>query len=148
VVEELQNKLFLVTPPGAIVDNAALTTASIDTKGFHYLSVYVVFGAMDIAMAVLKIQNSNTDSAYADVTNGNFATGTLPTGSAATLPSATSDNTVFAWHGPTKKRYYDVAATAGDGAAGTYCTIFAILSRAEEAPNTTAERGLVQELFI
>ncbi len=148
MITTLEQKVILITPPGAIVDNAALTTASIDTKGFHYLDVYVIFGAMDIAMATLKMQYSNTDSAYTDVPNGNFATGTLPTGVAATLPSATSDNTIFAFHGQTKKRFYDVSATAGDGAAGTYCTIIAILSRADESPNTTAERGFAQELFI
>ena len=148
MINTLAQKLVLVTPPGAIVDNASLATTSIDTKGFDQLDVYVIVGATDIAMAALKIQYSDTDSAYADVPNGNFATGTLPTGSAATLPSATADNTVFAWHGAPKKRFYDVVATGGDGTAGAYIMVIAILSRAKESPNTTAERGLSQELFV
>lgn len=148
MIQTLTQKIVLVTPPGAIVDNASLATASIDTKGYDQLDVYVILGATDIAMAALKMTYSDTDSAYADITNGNFATGTLPTGTAASLPSATADNTVFAWHGTPKKRYYDVVATGGDGTAGAYIMVIAILSRAKESPNTTAERGLNQELFI
>lgn len=144
----LDQKILVVTPPAAIVDNAAVVTGSIDTKGYDYLDVYLVLGATDIAVATCKLQYSDTDSGYADVPNGSFATGTLPSGSAASLPSAAADNTVFAWHGQPKKRYYDVALTGGDGAAGAFFTVFAILSRAKESPNTTAKRGLAQELFV
>lgn len=140
-----QNQKFLiVSSPAAISDNAALTTAAIDTKGWDYLDIYVIFGAMDIAMAVLKLQTSDTDGSYADMTGGSFAT------SPATLPAADADNTVVAWHVNLvgKKRWFDVAATTGDGALGTYSTIVAILSRGEQAPSTAALRGLGQEIFL
>jgi len=42
-----------------------------------------------------------------------------------------------------KKRYVDFEITGGDGAAGTYLSILAILSRAEEAPNSASEHGAV-----
>jgi hypothetical protein len=98
---------------------------------------------MDIAMAVAKLQMSNTDGSYADVTGGDFSV------SPATLPSATDDGTWVAWHVNLvgKKRYFDVSLTTGDGAAGTYLAAFAILSRGEQAPATAAARGLGQELF-
>jgi hypothetical protein len=151
MIKSLEQKIVLVTPPGAIVDAASLTTGSIDTKGYDWLDVFVIIGATDIAMTALKIQYSDTDGSYGDVPNGNFATGLLPDGAAAALPAAsgaTGDNTVHAWHGPTRKRFYDVVATGGDGTAGAYIMVVAILSRPKESPNTTAERGLAQELHI
>lgn len=136
-------KFVSVTPPGAIVDNTSWTTASIDTKGWDYLDIYVYFGATDIAMAALKLQTSDTDGSYADITGGDFSV-------SGTLPSAGADNTCVAWHVNLtgKKRWFDVVATAGDGTTGTYATIFAILSRGEQAPATAAARGLGQELFL
>lgn len=137
-------KVVALTPPAAIVDNAAFTTASVDTKGFARLDIYVLFGAMDIGMAALKVQTSDTDSAYADLAGADFSV--LP----ATLPSATSDNTLFHvgidLRG--KKRFFDLVATGGDGAAGTYMTAWAVLSRADEAPITPAGRGFAQELLV
>lgn len=137
-------KFVSVTPPGAIVDNTSWTTAAIDTKGWDYLDIYVYFGATDIAMAALKLQTADADTGYADMTGGSFAT------SPATLPAADADNTCVAWHVNLvgKKRWFDVVATAGDGSLGTYATIFAILSRGEQAPSTAALRGLGQEIFL
>lgn len=143
-MKHLQNtKLVGITPPAAIVDNAAFTTNSIDTKGFRYALVVVYFGAMDIAMAALKLRESDDDSTYSDVTGGDFS-------SAGTLPSATADNTFVAWFVDLKgkKRYLDVNATGGDGTVGTFMTAFALLSNAEEFPNTATERGLGQQLFV
>lgn len=143
MIETQATKMVPIALPVAISDNAAVTTASVDTKGWDYLDVYVLFGAMDIAMAVAKLQMSNTDGSYADVTGGDFSV------SPATLPSATDDGTFIAWHVNLvgKKRYFDVSLTTGDGAAGTYLCAFAILSRGEQAPSTAATRGIGQELF-
>lgn len=144
MINSQNSKFLVITPPAAISDNATLTTTSIDTNGWDYLDIYVLFGAMDIAMATLKLQTSDTDGSYGDITGGNFAT------SPATLPAATDDNTCYAWHVDLrgKKRYFDVSAVTGDGAAGTYVTIFAFLSRGEKSPSTAALRGLNQELFV
>jgi hypothetical protein len=142
-MKHAQNFKFVsITPPAAIVDNAAFTTASIDTRGYKYMVVIAFFGAMDIAMAALKLQQSDTDGSYADVTGGDFSV-------SGTLPSATADNTAVAWFVDLKgkKRYFDVSATGGDGTAGTYLTVVALLFDAEETPNTVAERGLAQQLF-
>lgn len=145
MIETQNMKIVAVTPPGAIVDNAALTTASIDTLGYDYADIFVHFGAMDIAMVALKLQEADADTGYADITGGDFSV------SPATLPSATADNTFLAWHvnlAGGRKRFLDVVATGGDGSAGTYCTIFAVLTRARNVPNTAAKRGFGQELFV
>jgi hypothetical protein len=143
MINTQNQKAVLVTPPAAILDNASAVTNSIDTQGWNYLDIYVMVGATDIAMAALKLQTSDTDGSYADLSGANFATD-------GTLPSATADNTVVAWHVNLlgKKRFFDVVATAGDGTAGTYLSIIAVLSRGETAPKTAAERGLGQELFV
>jgi len=74
-MNQLQNtKLVSITPPAAIVDNASYTTASIDTQGWDYLQVVVYLGATDIAMTALKLQESDTDGSYSDVTGLVFGT--------------------------------------------------------------------------
>lgn len=137
-------KVVIVASPVAISDNAAITTASIDSAGYDYLDIFCIIGATDIAMAALKLQTADADTGYADMTGGSFAT------SPATLPSATDDNTVVAWHVNLsgKKRWFDVVATSGDGTAGTYFACIAVLSRAKQMPATAAARGLGQEIFL
>lgn len=142
----LNQKFVAITPPGAIVDNASFTTAAIDTIGWAHLTIIVVFGAMDIAMTALKVQESEDSgmSGAADIA------GTVG-GTAFTLPSATSDNTAFAFHidlRGQRKRYIDLVATGGDGVAGTYMTAFALLSRGQELPNSASERGFATEVFV
>lgn len=138
-----QTKFVSVTPPAAIVDNASLTTASIDTSGWDFLDVYVYLGATDIAMTALKLQTSDTDGSYADLTGAVYGTSSDIAGSTSALPSATDDNKCFKFEVDLrgKKRYFDLVATCGDGAAGTYITAFAILSRGEAPTLTASGRG-------
>ena len=150
-MNQLQNtKLVSITPPAAIVDNASYTTASIDTQGWDYLQVVVYLGATDIAMTALKLQESDTDGSYADVTGLVFGTSSNIAGSTSTLPSATDDNKFFVFDVDLRgrKRYFDLVATAGDGTAGTFLTAFAILSRGKDQPVTAAERGASQILRV
>lgn len=143
MVEDQNIKIVGITPPAAIVDNAAYTTASIDTKGWDHALVVCYFGAMDIAMATLKLQESDDDSTYTDVTGGNFS-------SAGTLPSATADNTFVGWSVDLrgKKRYLDVSATGGDGTSGTYMAAFVILTRGATSPSSATGRGFGQLLYV
>lgn len=144
-------KFVSVTPPAAIVDNAGYTTAEIDTIGFDYCQIYAYVGATDIAMVALKVQESDTSgSGFADVSGLIFGTSNNISGSASTLPSATDDNKAFLFEFSLKgrKRYLDLVATAGDGTTGTYMTAWCILSRAEEAPETQAKRGISQILRL
>jgi len=137
------NKFVSITPPAAIVDNASYTTASIDTAGFEYLEVFVFLGATDIAMTALKLQESDTDGSYADVTGLIYGTSAGIAGTTAALPIATDDNKCFKFEVDLRgrKRYFDLVATAGDGTAGTFLTAFALLSRASDHPVSASERG-------
>ena len=102
-------------------------------------------------MAALKVQESDNSgmSGAADISGLVYGTSTLADSSiTSSLPSATADNTVFAFDIPLngRKRYLDVVATAGDGTAGTYMTVLALLSRGKEVPNSATERGLAAVL--
>ena len=140
-----QDKWVSVTPPAAIVDNASLSTATIDTAGFAYLRVFLYLGAMDIAMTALKLQESDDSgmSGAADITGLVYGTSNGISGSASALPTATDDNKCFTFEVDLRgrKRYIDLVATCGDGAAGTYATAFALLSRAGDVPVSASERG-------
>lgn len=150
MISAQNNKYVLVTPPAAILDNASATTNSIDTKGWDYLQVVCMIGATDIAMSALKLQTSDTDSAYADLTGAIFGTSTNIDGSTSAVPSATDDNKVFVIEVDLrgKKRYFDLVATAGNGTAGTYFSAVAVLSRGEIAPITAAGRGADEILRV
>lgn len=146
MIEAMKNKTVAVTNPGAIVDNAAFTTATIDTRGFAFLTIIIVLGALDTALAALKLREGDESdmSDAADVTGADFSV------APATLPAATDDNKVYALQVNLKgrKRYVDLTLTGGDGAAGTYATVIAQLSHASEVPSSAEGRGFAQELIV
>ena len=139
------SKVFSVTPPAAIVDNASFTTATIDTLGYNYLTVYCYIGALDIAFTALKLQQSDDSgmSGAADISGCVYGTSTDAYGTASALPTATDDNKIFAFHVNLngKKRYVDLVATIGDGAAGGYMAAFAVLSNGQSEPNSLVEQN-------
>jgi hypothetical protein len=139
-------KTVAVTKPGAIVDNAAFVTDIIDTIGFRALRIVVLLGALDIALAALKLRESDASdmTGAVDVSGADFSV------SPATLPSATADNTLVAIHVNLngRRRYLDLSMTGGDGAAGTYAVAWADLYRASEAPSDATARGFAQELIV
>jgi hypothetical protein len=150
MIQTQETKVVQVIKPQAIVDNAewvgskGSTPLEIDTAGFDELDVYVCLGATDIKMAVMNLHECDTSGGtYTAVTGANF-------GDPDILPSATDDGKVYAWHVSLlgKKRYFEVELKAGDGAAGTYASAFAVLSRAKQGPTTAAGRGLASELFV
>lgn len=137
-------KLVSITPPAAIVDNASYTTSEIDTNGFDYAQIVVYLGATDIAMTALAVTESDTTgSGHANVTGLVYGTSTDIDGTTSALPAATDDNKFFVFDIDLRgrKRYLDVTATAGNGTAGTYATIFAMLWRADETPHSASTRG-------
>lgn len=144
-MDQVKNQKFVnVTPPGAIVDNAAFTTAAVDTKGWKRITFLVILGALDIALAAFKLRESDDDSSYSDVSGADFSVD-------STLPAATADNNIYAIHvdlDGTRKRYMDLSLTGGDGTAGTYATVIAVLSRPEESPDSASERGFAAELSV
>lgn len=147
-MQNLQNiKIVPVVNPAAIVDAAAFTTATIDTKGWDEALFVVHFGAMDIAVAAFKLQESDDSgmSGAADISGADFSV------SPATLPSATADNTLFGIHvklGGSRKRYMDLSLTGGDGTLGTFASAIVILGKGEANPATVADRGFNQLLYV
>ena len=142
----LNQKVINVAPPGAIVDNAAFTTAVVDTKGWAFVTFIVILGALDIALAALKLRESDASdmSGAVDIDGADYSTD-------ATLPAATADNNLYAIHvncTGSRERYLDLSLTGGDGTAGTYATVIAILSRPEESPKSAAARGFTAELTV
>lgn len=142
-----QLKVVAITPPGAINDNTAYTTATLDTIGWDEALLVVQFGAMDIAVATLKLTESDDSgmSGAVDVSGGDFSV------SPATLPSATDDNHFYGIHvklGGVRKRYLDLSFTAGDGSSGTYASVTAILGKGETFPASAADRGFTQLLSV
>jgi hypothetical protein len=140
-------KTFVVTDPAAIVDNAGFTTAAIDTKGFGHCSIFVRLGALDIAIAVFKVTESDDSgmSGATDVPGADFSV--LP----AVLPAATADNSTYAIHislRGKRKRYLDLQLTGGDGSAGTYADAWCVLSEPEIYPVNAVDRGLAAELTV
>jgi hypothetical protein len=148
----MQNfKVVNLTPPAAVIDNTSATVAELDTNGYDYCQSMVILGATDIAMTALKVTESDTSgSGHADVTGLIFGTSTNTDGSTSALPTATDDNDVFLFEIDLRyrKRYLDVTATVGDGTAGAYVTIIALLSRGNEPPFTATERGINQILRV
>ena len=142
----LNTKTLAVTNPAAIVDNAAFTTATIDTRGFAFLTIIVILGALDIALAAFKLREGDESdmSDAADVDGADFSV------APATLPAATDDNKLYAIQVNLKgrKRYVDLSLTGGDGTAGTYACVIAQLSDPAEAPSDATGRGFAQELTV
>lgn len=143
-------KYVNVTPPTAILDNTSAVTNSVNTEGFAYATFLVELGATDIALTALKLQESDTDGSYADVTGAIFGTSADPTGTTTTLPSATDDNKVYAIFVDLKgrKKWLDMVITMGDGTAGGYVACQCILSGADIQPHTAAGLGLGQYLVV
>lgn len=137
-------KLVNLTPPAAIIDNSAVTVAELDTKGWDHVRIIVALGATDIAMTVLKVTESDTTgSGHADVTGLVFGTSTDIDGDTSVIPTATDDNGFFVFDIDMRgrKRFLDLGATVGDGAAGTFIAIFAEMFRGEAMPTTVAGHG-------
>jgi hypothetical protein len=152
MVTAQNSKLFSVTPPAAIVDAAAFTTATIDTKGFDYLQIVVYLGALDIAVSALKVQESDASNmgSAADITGTIVGTDADAFGVTSVLPSATDDNKFFVFDINLKgrKRYIDLVFTGGDGSTGTYAAVWAQLWRAEATPVTASERGCLNIMRV
>ena len=123
--------------PGPIVDNAAFTSVVVDTLGFEDVTFILSLGSIDAALAGLKVTESDTaGGAQTDVPTSAYA--------ADELPGATDDGKLYGVHVVliNRKRFLRLVATAGDGAAGTYASALALLTRPKTEPSDAASRGL------
>jgi len=116
-------------PPAAALDNTSATTNSVKVAGFAKAAFIIALGATDIAVTALKVQESDDDSSYSDVTGAIFGTSTNSAGSTSSLPTATSDNNLYAIfvNLQGRKKYLKLVATFGDGSVGGYIQATCIL---------------------
>jgi len=143
----LTQKFINVTPPAAINDNTAFTTGAVDMQGWRHATFLIILGATDIAVAALKL----TESEASDMTGATDVPGADFSVAPATLPADTDDNTIFAIHCRSlgkRKRYLDLSFTAGNGTLGTFASVIAVLSDPEIFPVSAADRGLAAELTV
>lgn len=133
-------KFVNCVPPGVIKDDASFTPVTFNTMGYRYATFVFLLGATDIAMAALKIQESDTDGSYVDIEGG----------APATMPSATNDNGIVCGFIDLEKRkkWLNVIATAGNGSAGTYLAGLCILSNALISPSDITGRNLISQFII
>ena len=144
-MNELQTtKVFNAIAPTAIKDNAAFVSTVIDKADLHgadYLEFIAALGATDIAMATLKVMESDT------LTNATTLGGSpVLVKDSTTKPSATDDGKVAVFGIDLRKsrlRYLQLQATAGDGSAGTFLSAIAIARRSLEASSDAADRNLL-----
>ncbi len=135
-----------VIPPTAIKDNTAFVSTVLDKqtdiptdcKGVLFS---VALGATDIAMAVLRVQQSDTLSTAT-------ALGGTPTTvvDAATKPSADNDNGIALIYVPISawtEQYLQLQATAGNGDAGTFMSAIAIFDHPGVSEATAASLGAI-----
>ena len=151
MIQAQEKKYVNLTPPAAIVDNASLTVAELDCLGWDYCEILVILGATDIAMSALTVTESDTSgSGHGDVTGLIFGTSANTAGDTSSLPAATDDNDIFKFEIDLRKRkrYLDLTATVGNGTAGAYVAVIAILSRGRVTPSTAAEAGCNQILRV
>jgi hypothetical protein len=135
-------KYVVAIAPAAILDDASATAAEIDCKGASYAEVILQIGATDIAMAALKLQESDTSGgSFVDVAGATFDGGENTDGETLALPSATDDGQtcVFQVSLLGRKRFLKVVATLGNGSAGGFISGVARLSALAQVPSLDTE---------
>lgn len=107
--------------------------------GFREVACIVSIGNIAANATTLKIQESNDNSTWTDVTGGGF---TAPT-------AAAGDNTIrvaVVTTGGARNRYVRVTATGGAGA--TVISAVWVGLGATQSPNSATERNVSEYLFV
>lgn len=136
-----QNDKVVALLPTAAVGATATSTLTIDRLGYDHVSVSAVraSNASTVFASVLKVEESDDDSSYANVTalvgggSGGFAIPAVSNTNAAAVVKIDIDARA-------KKRYLRVSMSPG---ASATLAIVARLSRAEEAPVSAADAGVI-----
>lgn len=144
MLELQESKVLVAIPPAAIKDDAAFVSNVIDKQdiaGADYLEFLGVLGSIDADMATLKVMES-------DVKTDATTLGGVPTAvkDATTKPGATDDDKAFAIGvdlRQSRKRYLQLQATAGNGAAGTFLSAIAVATRMTQSSSNATTRGLL-----
>src|SRR5947209_20173829 len=97
MIQLTQTKDVVSVQPQARINNGAATCAAIDRQGFDFLNVKLLIGATDVAFTTAKLQESDDNVTFADITGADFAVPGL-------LPQATDSNKIFQWDVDLKTR--------------------------------------------
>jgi hypothetical protein len=136
-----QFEKFAATLPTAAVGSTATSTLTIDRLGYDHVSVSAIraSNASTVFASVLKVEESDNDSDYTDVTalvgggSGGFTIPAVSDTNSAAIVQMDIDCKA-------KKRYLKVSMTPG---ASATLGIVAGMSRAEVAPTNAAGKGLI-----
>lgn len=130
-------KVFNAIPPGVIRDDAPFVSRVIDTAiagAAKSLVFAVALGSIDADLTTFKVVQSDVET---DATTLGGDPADLLDVIASVTPGATDDDQVVLveidLQGP-HKRYMQLQATAGNGAAGTYLSALAFLTNAGVPP--------------
>ena len=136
-----QNDKGLATLPTAAVGATATSTLTIDRLGYDHVSVSAIraSNASTVFASVLKVEESDDNSSYSNVTalvgggTGGFSIPAVSDTNNAAIVKMDIDARA-------KKRYLKVSMTPG---ASATLGIVAHLSKAEEAPVSASETGVI-----
>jgi hypothetical protein len=132
-----QNDKVVGSVPAAVGSSAV--TLTIDTRGYDHASVSVLraSNASTVFASVLKVEQSDDNSSYADVSGlvggTDFAIPAVADTAAVSVVKLDIDTKA-------KKRYLKVTATPG---VSVNTVVTARLSRGEESPVTAADAGVI-----
>lgn len=136
-----QNEKLFATLPTAAVGSTATSTLTVDRLGFDYVSVSAIraSNASTVFANVLKIEESDNNSSYADVTAfvgggaGGFTVPAVSDTSSAAVVKLDVDCRA-------RKRYLKVSMTPG---ASATLAIMARASRSEDTIVSTTDAGVI-----
>lgn len=142
-MHDLQNCKFVAAlPPISVAGGANATMTVVDTKGFREAALVIQAGLLGAnGVATIQWQESH---------ESNGANAVNITGASHTALVDANDNinicTYLNLLG-NRRRYLTAIITIGSTNA-CLLSALAILTRAEETPNTAAERGLLEQKFV
>ena len=141
-----QNDKVLAELPAGVTGSTATASLTVDTLGYDYASVMVMRASNSATTfaSVLKVEEGDTTSSYSNVTalvaggTGGFTLPAISEAGTASVSVVKLDIDTKA-----KKRYLKVSYTP---AATANVSISARLSRAEVAPVSNAEVGVLTKV--
>lgn len=144
MIHAQNTKKVVVIKPASIATNAT-STGNIDCLGYDYCSIDIIAdtaAAVSNNPSVMLVKEGDTTSSFAAVPGLTGDTDfTIANADTANAAITTLDINLKA-----RKRYLQVSLTAA-GAATIYA-VTATLSRAEQAPTTATNRGVLQVVTV
>lgn len=140
-MKQHENDKVVAAVPAGVVATSETATLTIDTRGYDHASVTVMraANANTVFASVLRVQESDDDSSYTNVTAlvaGGVGGFTMPTVANTVNPSVVKMDIDTR----SKKRYLKVSVTP---TTAVNMAVSARLSRAETSPTNASEAGAV-----